>query len=177
MTDWFTEEQVEKAAQANYNAEIRLWGAQDIANCWADAGDDVQLPYRVHARAALRAVNPFETDAARDVLAERARQIAVEGWTPKHDDEHSSGEMAMAAACYAAPRKIRAQFTVPCGCRSVGECTHMTFPKLKWTWAWPWSSEWWKPRTPRENLVRAGALILAEIERLDRLSPSTQEGK
>ena len=43
---------------------------------------------------------------------------------------------------------------------------------------WPWTAEWWKPRTKRENLVRAGALILAEVERLDRATnqPSAQKG-
>lgn len=33
---------------------------------------------------------------------------------------------------------------------------------------WPWHRVWWKPSTRRRNLVKAGALILAEIERLDR---------
>lgn len=33
---------------------------------------------------------------------------------------------------------------------------------------WPWPSEWWKPTDVRRDLVKAGALILAEIERLDR---------
>jgi hypothetical protein len=33
---------------------------------------------------------------------------------------------------------------------------------------WPWDEKWWKPGTPRRNLVKAGALIVAEIERLDR---------
>jgi hypothetical protein len=33
---------------------------------------------------------------------------------------------------------------------------------------WPWSREWWQPKDRRRDLVRAGALIVAEIERLDR---------
>jgi hypothetical protein len=33
---------------------------------------------------------------------------------------------------------------------------------------WPWDRAYWKPRGPRNNLVKAGALILAEIERIDR---------
>ncbi len=41
------------------------------------------------------------TQAERDVLAERRRQVQVEGWTPAHDDEHGNGEMAVAASCYA----------------------------------------------------------------------------
>jgi len=33
---------------------------------------------------------------------------------------------------------------------------------------WPWGGFTWKPTTPRRDLVKAAALILAEIERLDR---------
>lgn len=33
---------------------------------------------------------------------------------------------------------------------------------------WPFNQEWWKPTTARHNLVKAGALIAAEIERIDR---------
>jgi hypothetical protein len=92
--------------------------------------------------------------AAQDVLAERKRQVEVEGWTPEHDDAHSKSELAHAAACYA----------------------------LKWkgnypahaSW-WPWAEEWWKPKDRRRDLVRAGSLIIAEIERLDRLSPPTEK--
>lgn len=88
-------------------------------------------------------------DAARDVLAERQRQISVEGWTPEHDDEHSFEEMAFAASCYA--------------CADEGEA-----PPAVWPWDW----KWWKPKGRRRNLVKAGALILAEIERLDRATAS-----
>ncbi|WP_211172430.1 hypothetical protein [Massilia forsythiae] len=82
-----------------------------------------------------------QTDAARDVLDERQRQVEKEGWTPEHDDMHDSGEMAHAAACYA-----------------VGDDKP----------GWPWARKWWKPGSRRRSLVKAGALILAEIERLDR---------
>lgn len=87
--------------------------------------------------------------AGRDVLAERQRQISAEGWTPEHDDKHTDGELAAAAACYANPIQVRSG-GVPS--------------------AWPWDRKWWKPRDRRSDLVRAGALILAEIERLDRLA-------
>ena len=86
------------------------------------------------------------SDAARDVLAERQRQINAEGWTPKHDDEHDGHEMAHAAACYAYP-----------------ELTALVGVKT-----WPWAAEWFKVRDHRSNYVRAAALLLAEIERLDR---------
>lgn len=98
-------------------------------------------------RAALRAVL---TPAALDVLTERQRQVEGEGWTPEHDDTHANGEMAGAAACYAltgvsgwAPERAILRF-------------------------WPWALKWWKPSTPRRDMVKAAALAIAEIERLDR---------
>ncbi|PCB37801.1 hypothetical protein CJT89_33510, partial [Pseudomonas aeruginosa] len=44
--------------------------------------------------------------------------------------------------------------------------------------AWPWDEQWWKPSTARRDLVKACALALAEIERLDRacISQSPQPG-
>ena len=89
--------------------------------------------------------------ALQDISAERQRQMNVEGWTPEHDDTHSDGEMARAAACYAHnPGKMGRASPV----------------------AWPWSRAWWKPTNARRDLVKAGALIVAEIERLDRLESS-----
>ncbi|WP_141231078.1 MULTISPECIES: hypothetical protein [Pseudomonas] len=41
-----------------------------------------------------------------------------------------------------------------------------------WHGFWPWSAEWKQQSDPRRMLVKAGALILAEIERLDRLKAS-----
>ncbi len=95
----------------------------------------------------------LQTDAARDVLAERARQISAEGWSTDHDDTHTRNELAEAAACYA--------FPAPYG---VNPATKgLPVPKN-----WPWGELWWKPKDRRRNLVRAAALLLAEIERLDR---------
>jgi hypothetical protein len=112
-------------------------------------------------------------DGIQRIAAERARQVAVEGWTPKHDDEHDDGEMAMAAACYAAPVPIHAKMLVHsgCGCRSVGECFHSD--KTKWMDPWPWAEKWDKRK--KHSRVRqleiAGALIAAEIDRLTRAAP------
>ena len=91
------------------------------------------------------------TSAASDVLAERKRQVTAEGWTPGHDDEYEHGELADAAGCYALSSEL-----FDCD----GE------PPIQW----PWPDEWWKPTNRRRDLVKAGALILAEIERLDRMA-------
>lgn len=39
--------------------------------------------------------------------------------------------------------------------------------------SWPWNGRWWKPTNRRRDLIKAGALIVAEIERLDRAEPRT----
>lgn len=85
-----------------------------------------------------------ESQAVCDVLAERRRQIEVEGWTPKHDDKYRSGELLRAASAY----------------RCYGP--HPKFGPGQPPGIWPWAKKRWKPRTKRENLVRAGALCLAE---------------
>lgn len=102
-----------------------------------------------------------ETEAARDVLAERRRQVEVEDFDASHDDMATRGQMAGAAACYAL----------------TGASHWAREQAIKMFW--PWDQSWWKPTTVRRNLVKAGALILAEIERFDRLSshPQTDEAK
>jgi len=102
---------------------------------------------------------PAETDdmdsrtrAAVDVLSERRRQIEVEGLAPDLDDEMSDGSIALAASCYAGHAARQAR----------GEATQEV-PK-----DWPLDTGRWKPKDPRRNLVKAAAMLLAEIERLDR---------
>lgn len=94
-------------------------------------------------------VDDINSSATRDVLAERRRQVDAEGWTPEHDDEHDDGAMAQAAGCYALWGRA---YPVKGMCPA----------------AWPWHAHDWKPETHRANCVRAAALLLAEIERLDR---------
>ncbi|MFK0875504.1 hypothetical protein ACIUW1_11720 [Pseudomonas aeruginosa] len=96
-----------------------------------------------------------------DVQAERRRQITAEGWTPEHDDEHDGGQIAQAAGCYALHAGgIGTDW--PDG-RQNGSALF-----------WPWDKDWWKPTTPRRDLVKACALALAEIERLDRAAPGKE---
>lgn len=115
-------------------------------------------------KSALSPVGAVVGRAARDVMAERQRQIGAEGWTPGHDDhEHFDGQLARAAAGYAMHASGRMDLT-----RAFvrGEKpTEATYVPR----GWPWEASAWKPKDPRKDLVRAGALILAEIERLDRI--------
>lgn len=78
-------------------------------------------------------------------------QIHAEGWTPEDDDIYVGGQLALAAGEYALHSTGRYGTTG-------GGASHL----------WPFDKKWWKPTTPRRDLVKAAALILAEIERLDR---------
>jgi len=147
-------EMIERAAEA-----MRAWAEDYGFGTQGEklffAGGYIYTHYL--ARAALEAALPeaveADSQAARDVVAERRRQISEEGWTAEHDEQHANGEMARAAACYAA----HSSWT------SDGRRAGVAMP-----YGWPWGREWWKPKDRRRDLVRAGALIIAEIERLDR---------
>ena len=121
----------------------------------ADAAHDIRSHIKRDARAALDSliadkVEEATTQAARDVLAERRRQVEAESWTPSHDDTHINAEMAIAAACYALSASGWERAAI-------------------WEiWPKSWGVNWFKPIDRRRDLVKAGALILAEIERLDR---------
>lgn len=88
-----------------------------------------------------------------DVHLERLRQIDAENRSQVDDDDYSLGQLAYAAAGYA-QGSVQAQ--------QVQGCLRPSY--------WPWHPRWWKPGSPRRMLVKAGALILAEIERIDRLA-------
>jgi hypothetical protein len=88
------------------------------------------------------------------IAAERERQITAEGWTPEHDDEHAAKELAHAAARYAEQAGI-----------DWGDPPHRA------PYGWPWDEQWWKPTGDAiRDLTKAGALLAAEIDRLQRMA-------
>ena len=92
-----------------------------------------------------------------DVLAERRRQVEAKGWTPEHDDEHDGGQLAAAASAYAL---AAADHLHPLS-QGDGCYDEHGVPMM-------WPPDWqFRPSDPRRMLVKAGALILAEIERLE----------
>ena len=121
-----------------------------------------------------------------EIAAERRRQVEVEGWSLDHDDDHTDGSLAWAAACYAAPDVIfvGVPAVVRCRDRAFEHCPGDDEPyatATRYVDAWPasWDDENWKPKDSRRDLIRAAALIVAEIERLDRatsLPERTEEG-
>ncbi len=95
------------------------------------------------------------------IAEERKRQIEVEGWDEKHDDNHLAFSLSTAGACYALdfiaskPIKINSNF------QTLNDVLD---------YVWPFDGEWWKPtpEDPVRQLTKAGALIAAEIDRLQR---------
>jgi hypothetical protein len=87
----------------------------------------------------------------RDMIgAERCRQIAVEGHLHAHDDALAEGILEAAADCYLfLSHAIEAPTTMQ-------------------MIVWPMHPSKWKPASRIRNLVKAGALYLAEGERYDR---------
>lgn len=102
------------------------------------------------------------TLGAERIATERQRQMDVEDWTPEHDAEHDPGDL------------IRAAFTyLTWDYSETHERDVLLSRPVRWRRAasalWPWQPEWFKPSDdPIRNLVRAGALIAAEIDRLER---------
>lgn len=87
------------------------------------------------------------------IAAERQRQIEAEGYDSAHDDAHDNGEIAQAATAYT----HKAIEQVETGGRTLQSFVY-----------WPWPDGFKASDTPIPNLVKAGALIAAEIDRLTR---------
>lgn len=82
---------------------------------------------------------------------ERQRQIEVEGYTAEHDDGHLAS-LGMAAQAYVR-HAVGLEYGVDLTAEECG---------------WPWAEQYWKPKTEEEDLIRAGALIAAALDALER---------
>jgi hypothetical protein len=105
--------------------------------------------------------------AFKDVMDERQRQINQEFYSTENDDEYKQNELSRAAVCYAENVVRRGWvFNSHFGSNVYQE---EEAPDL-----WPWDIDFWKPKNPRRDLVRAAALLIAEIERIDRSTGANQ---
>jgi hypothetical protein len=103
-----------------------------------------------------------------EIAAERRRQVEVEEFDAEHDDEHEDMSLARVAAVYAytatlTPEELEEHqraFDL-CHVHGVSSIIATLWPDL-------WDVDWFKPQGSRRDLIRAGALIVAEIERIDR---------
>lgn len=108
------------------------------------------------------------------VLTEKKRIVDVEGYTPAHDDKLEHRELARAGMAYA-QHYVERQWLYT-GLDGKGACAE---PEQYGLDEAPsvWPDEWadgWKPKNPRRDLLRAAALLLCEIERIDRQADKTK---
>ena len=93
----------------------------------------------------------MNTKAGSELISkERQRQRDQEGWSAEHDATHSDRSLVTVAECYI----------------SAAVCGYTNGVPSRWPESW--DPRWWKPSTSSiRNLVKAGALLAAEIDRLN----------
>lgn len=102
---------------------------------------------------------------ARRITIERLRQIYEEGFDAQHDLRHLPGTFVNAAGAYAMAAACQLL-------RRPGSPLPSTIPHM-----WPWEASWWKPSPdPSRNLVKAGALIAAEIDHIESTRAACARG-
>lgn len=130
------------------SSAITIWGKQDLRMLLIESILKLDRHYQNHSASSIC----FE------IQNERLRQIHDEGFDTFHDDHHDAGELSGAAAAYAmhAADALHPQ--------SQGDA----FRNGEIPDGWCWDEKCFKPTTPRQSLIKAAALIVAEIEKLDR---------
>ncbi|MCK4817885.1 hypothetical protein KA005_19090 [bacterium] len=111
------------------------------------------------------------------IMNERNRQIEVEGFDGAHDDEHTCGELALAAALYAAPVLLYEKIDYARGPAfsnsfSWDRCDkrpHFSGSDPENRGNMVGDPEYYTKEQRLDLLVKAGALIAAEIDRLQRI--------
>lgn len=151
---------------------------QTIASIAAAAADLISSASQTQVAAASAIPMAAEFMGTRaavaDVVNERVDQVRREGWTHAHDDEHVNGELAIAGALYASPITLTEMVDTIMG----------PIPRDPWPFADFVKTGHAENGLPiykqvpsfdnrakhsrRRRLVIGAALIIAEIERLDR---------
>lgn len=140
-----------------------------VLDAWEAIGHDIGVnPSKEELLASLRymaqlaEMNDGGNPAWNAVVRERVRQVQDEGYSVEHDDHHTKGELAAAAASYQGEATVQVcdrHSDRPTSSRATGLLPYF----------WPWHAEEWRPaENPRRNVEIGLALGLAELERLIR---------
>lgn len=124
-------------------------GEHSSANCpWQNA---------IEAAEAYQPAQVVDLGAGiKAIASERERQLCIEGFSRDSDEQYREGELARAATAYVQLAAMDLQ---------VGSRKHIASQEPPFFW--PWAPAWWKPVDARHDLVRAGALIAAQIDLID----------
>lgn len=146
-----------KRRLACMRAVLQRWGSAAPAAPAVDESFEDLISDWAHGDALDAEYYRTLSQAARDVLAERRRQVCAEGYEPEADAMYESGELARAAATYAL--------------LATGDDSWRVEDN------WPWGMSTLKRADPRRMLEKAGALILADMERIDRAAQAKEGGE
>lgn len=99
-----------------------------------------------------------------EIEEERTRQVTSEGWTESDDDGHRRGQLAQAAIAFVVSALTQTRMIADGASAAQAYSAAQRAPKPS---TWPFRSPW-KPKAYRRALICAAALLVAEVERLDR---------
>lgn len=134
-----------------------------IGYLYSDTPDHVITAVRdAFAEHAALATHPqpaaaVKSDGVAAIAQERTRQVVTEAMTAQGDAGYRRGQLAYAALAYLqlSAMELRDGGRAHIATASPPAC-------------WPWDASWWKPRDVRRDLVRAGALIAAQLDAIDQ---------
>lgn len=134
-----------KLADGSYGSDEHIRALERLIACIKSDLEAIRQ-FRENEKEPVPAAKDKPPSGVDLIAAERTRQIVKEGFDAFQDAGYRDGELLRGAICYA-------DF----------ELQETKKPPENW----PLSIEWWKPSTdPVRNLVKAGALIAAEIDRI-----------
>lgn len=97
------------------------------------------------------------------IAEERQRQIDVEGYSAQHDSQHNASELIYAAIAYVESAKVGVN------CAEMGNTNKHEIMRRKTEMGRYYPFGWnFKPTTDIRDLIKAGALIAAAIDRLQK---------
>lgn len=138
----------------------RPCNVQQVPNRCEECGEFFKFPNHAPVDTKIcQCPSKYKKPGIELVAAERKRQIEVEGWDKAHDENHTDFCLSVAGASYALD--VAAKH---------GEITSLA--KDFWSRCsdriWPFDLEWFKPtpKDPVRQLVKAAALIIADIDRI-----------
>lgn len=104
------------------------------------------------------------------IAEERQRQIN-NGYDAQHDSHHNFDELASAAKTYINAAFLTTKSKEMGNSNQAAISWHKYNEPFEWKYlklGWPWEEESFKPTTSLEDLIKAGALIAAAIDRLQK---------
>lgn len=103
-----------------------------------------------------------------EFAGERWRQIEAEGFSLWHDDGHTEAQLARAAATYCYMASLTTNERLSVARAITGSYGSTETALVRALWPSTWSMHWLKPTLARRDLIKAGAMIIAEVGRIDR---------